>query len=195
MGTAAYIRVSTNDQTVEHQRLQVTSAGIAPDRWFTDTASGRDGADRPGFRDACNWLREGDTLVVVGVDRLGRSVREVAATLHELAQSPAAVAHEEVGDDRASAVVNPRGYGADRDRVPDAGGALEHRRTVGVVVEAVHRGEEHRLTSGHIVDRIFDHLEVRPKIPLPASKLRVAAVTEERRASQLHSADPGIKET
>ena len=88
MGTAAYLRVSTSDQTVEHQRLQVTSAGIAPDRWFTDSASGRDGADRPGFRDACNWLREGDTLVVVGVDRLGRSVREVAATLHELADKP-----------------------------------------------------------------------------------------------------------
>ena len=91
MGTAAYLRVSTSDQTVEHQRLQVTSAGIAPDRWFTDTASGRDGADRPGFREACNWLRESDTLVVVGVDRLGRSVREVAATLHELAEKGVAL--------------------------------------------------------------------------------------------------------
>jgi DNA invertase Pin-like site-specific DNA recombinase len=47
MGTAAYLRVSTSDQTVEHQRLQVTNAGIAPDRWFTDTASGRESADRP----------------------------------------------------------------------------------------------------------------------------------------------------
>lgn len=30
------------------------------------------------------WLREGDHLVVVAVDRLGRSVREVATALHEL---------------------------------------------------------------------------------------------------------------
>jgi hypothetical protein len=39
------------------------------------------------------WLRDGDHLVVVAVDRLGRSVREVVTALHELtARYPRSVA-------------------------------------------------------------------------------------------------------
>ena len=51
---------------------------------FTDTASGRAGSNRPAWTECMGWLREGDQLVVVAVDRLGRSVREVATALHEL---------------------------------------------------------------------------------------------------------------
>jgi hypothetical protein len=62
----------------------VAAAGIKPDRVFTDTASGRAGSDRPGWTECMGWLREGDHVVVVAVDRFGRSVREVATALHEL---------------------------------------------------------------------------------------------------------------
>jgi DNA invertase Pin-like site-specific DNA recombinase len=86
MSVAAYLRVSTTGQTTAQQLDQLAAAGIAPDRVFEDTASGRAGSDRPAWRECLAWLREGDTLVVVAVDRLGRSVREVAQTLHDLSE-------------------------------------------------------------------------------------------------------------
>jgi DNA invertase Pin-like site-specific DNA recombinase len=84
MATAAYCRVSTSGQTTAQQHDQIAAAGIIPDRLFEDVASGRAGSDRPGWRECAAWLREGDTLVVVAVDRLGRSVREVAQVMHDL---------------------------------------------------------------------------------------------------------------
>jgi DNA invertase Pin-like site-specific DNA recombinase len=84
--TAAYLRVSTTGQTTDQQRDQILGAGLLPDKVFTDTASGRAGAERPGWEECLVWLRAGDTLVVTAVDRLGRSVREVAATMHELTE-------------------------------------------------------------------------------------------------------------
>lgn len=84
MTTAAYLRVSTGQQSIDQQHDAIGAAGITPDRIFTDTASGRAGSDRPGWLECMGYLRNGDHLVVVAVDRLGRSVREVATALHEL---------------------------------------------------------------------------------------------------------------
>jgi DNA invertase Pin-like site-specific DNA recombinase len=84
MSTAAYLRVSTGQQSVDQQHDAIAAVGITPDRVFTDTASGRAGRNRPAWSECMGWLREGDQLVVVAVDRLGRSVREVATALHEL---------------------------------------------------------------------------------------------------------------
>lgn len=84
--TSAYLRVSTAGQSTDQQQDQITSAGVTPDKVFTDTAFGRAGSARPGWQDCLSWLREGDTLVVTAVDRLGRSVREVAAVMHELTE-------------------------------------------------------------------------------------------------------------
>jgi DNA invertase Pin-like site-specific DNA recombinase len=86
MSVAAYVRVSTTGQDTAQQLDQLSAAGVAPDRGFEDTASGRAGSDRPAWRECLTWLRDGDTLVVVAVDRLGRSVREVAQTLHDLSE-------------------------------------------------------------------------------------------------------------
>ena len=41
MSIAAYLRVSTGQQSVDQQRDALTAAGITPDRVFTNTASGR----------------------------------------------------------------------------------------------------------------------------------------------------------
>jgi len=81
---AAYFRVSTGQQSIDQQQDAIAAAGVIPDRVFTDTASGRTGSNRPGWTECIGWLREGDHLVVVAVDRLGRSVREVATAMHEL---------------------------------------------------------------------------------------------------------------
>jgi DNA invertase Pin-like site-specific DNA recombinase len=84
VSVAVYLRVSTGQQSVDQQRDVIAAAGLVPDRVFTDTASGRAGSDRPGWTECMGWLREGDHLIVAAVDRLGRSVREVATALHEL---------------------------------------------------------------------------------------------------------------
>lgn len=78
-----YARVSTLTQTLQQQEEQLTAAGAG--RIFSDVMSGaRD--DRPGFTECLAYLREGDTLVVWRLDRLGRTMRSVVNTLHELTE-------------------------------------------------------------------------------------------------------------
>src|SRR4051812_7251313 len=66
-----YARVSTTDQTLDLQLDALTNAGCT--KTFTDTVSGGT-AERPGLAEAFSHLRDGDTLVVWRLDRLGRSL-------------------------------------------------------------------------------------------------------------------------
>lgn len=78
-----YARVSTQDQNLELQLDALTKAGCQ--KVFEDTISGTR-ADRPGLGKALDMLREGDTLVVWKLDRLGRSVKqlvELVSALHK----------------------------------------------------------------------------------------------------------------
>ncbi|SIB34725.1 DNA recombinase [Mycobacteroides abscessus subsp. abscessus] len=84
MSTAAYLRVSTDHQSLDQQHDALAAASVEPDRVFSDKLSGRAGSERPGLSDALAWLRDGDRLVVVALDRLGRSVVEVTSTVAEL---------------------------------------------------------------------------------------------------------------
>ncbi len=76
-----YARVSTLDQTLALQQDALTTAGC--ERIFTDTASGAR-TDRPGLADALGHLRQGDTLVVWRLDRLGRSLAHLIDTIRDL---------------------------------------------------------------------------------------------------------------
>ncbi len=69
-----YARVSTQDQRLDVQHEAPTRSGC--ERTFDDTMSGKV-ADRPGLQKALDVLREGDTLVVWKLDRLGRSVKHL----------------------------------------------------------------------------------------------------------------------
>jgi len=69
-----YARVSTQDQNLELQREALNVAGCR--KLFEDKISGTR-ADRPGLGQALETLREGDTLVVWKLDRLGRSVKQL----------------------------------------------------------------------------------------------------------------------
>jgi DNA invertase Pin-like site-specific DNA recombinase len=69
-----YARVSTRDQNLDLQLAALSSAGC--DRIFEDTMSGTK-AGRPGLAKALEALREGDTLIVWKLDRLGRSVKDL----------------------------------------------------------------------------------------------------------------------
>src|SRR5258708_25315508 len=76
-----YARVSTQDQTLDLQTDALKQAGC--EKIFTDTTSGAK-SERPGLQDAMNHLRAGDTLVVWRLDRLGRTLKHLIATIAEL---------------------------------------------------------------------------------------------------------------
>ena len=76
-----YARVSTQDQNLELQLEALTKAGCL--KVFEDKVSGTR-ADRPGLGKAQEILRDGDTLVVWKLDRLGRSVKQLVDLVGEL---------------------------------------------------------------------------------------------------------------
>jgi DNA invertase Pin-like site-specific DNA recombinase len=78
-----YARVSTIDQSLDLQTDALRQAGCA--RIFTDTASGSL-AERPQLAAALDHLRQGDTLVVWRLDRLGRSLRHLVDTVADFEQ-------------------------------------------------------------------------------------------------------------
>lgn len=78
-----YARVSTQDQNLNLQIEALNKAGCKKN--FNDKVSGVR-AERPGLGKALEMLREGDTLVVWKLDRLGRSVKnlvDLVSDLHE----------------------------------------------------------------------------------------------------------------
>lgn len=86
MQTIFYARVSTADQTIEHQEKQAREAGFAIDRVVAD--HGVSGvstrlAERVEGKRLFDMLRTGDVLVVRWVDRLGRNYTDVTETIRE----------------------------------------------------------------------------------------------------------------
>lgn len=76
-----YTRVSTVAQTLDQQNDALTKAGVA--KTFYDTMSGaRD--DRPGLAALMEYVREGDTIVVWKLDRLGRNTLHILETVKAL---------------------------------------------------------------------------------------------------------------
>jgi DNA invertase Pin-like site-specific DNA recombinase len=78
-----YARVSTTDQHLDLQRDALKQARC--EKTFEDTMSGAK-AERPGLQHALAYLREGDTLVVWKLDRLGRSLRDLMTIMADLEQ-------------------------------------------------------------------------------------------------------------
>ena len=76
-----YAQVSTQEQTLDLQRDALQKAGCA--RLFTDVISGAK-QERRGLQEALSFIREGDTLVVWKLDRLGRSLRHLIAIVTAL---------------------------------------------------------------------------------------------------------------
>ncbi len=78
-----YARVSTTDQELRLQLDALTAAGC--EKVFTDKASGVK-ANRTGLTEALAFAREGDSLVVWKLDRLGRSMKGLIDLAAELEQ-------------------------------------------------------------------------------------------------------------
>ncbi len=84
--TFLYARVSTVDQTLDHQRTQAEAAGFTIDEVVAD--HGVSGVttrlvDRPQGKRLFDLLRSGDVLVVRWVDRLGRNYQDVTDTIRD----------------------------------------------------------------------------------------------------------------
>jgi DNA invertase Pin-like site-specific DNA recombinase len=76
--------VSTAGQDLDAQLVALTGSGVGPEQVFTDKLSRAVSTDRPGLAAMLHYAREGDTVVVTAIDRLGRSVAEVTRTIAEL---------------------------------------------------------------------------------------------------------------
>jgi DNA invertase Pin-like site-specific DNA recombinase len=95
-----YARVSTGDQDVAGQRIRLKAAGAT--RHFEDVVSGRT-FDRPGLRALLEYARPGDILMVVRLDRLGRSLRELLEVVERLKERSIALVSLEEKIDTSSA--------------------------------------------------------------------------------------------
>jgi DNA invertase Pin-like site-specific DNA recombinase len=99
-GILGYARVSTGDQDVAGQTMRLTQAGAI--KVFTDVRSGRS-MDRPGLKELLAYARKGDRLAIVRLDRLGRSLAELLATVTMLKERGIALLSLEEKIDTASA--------------------------------------------------------------------------------------------
>src|SRR5258708_7614113 len=79
--TVGYVRVSTNRQVTDRQNDALSAAGV--DRIFEDKTTGSK-FDRKGLNALLDYVREGDTVIVQSLDRLGRSLSEVIRTADDL---------------------------------------------------------------------------------------------------------------
>lgn len=80
-----YARVSTGHQSLNQQTDALAAAGVQAEHVHTDVLSGTSTREqRPGLAGLLDYARPGDTIVVVGIDRLGRNAAEVMTTIRDL---------------------------------------------------------------------------------------------------------------
>ena len=79
----AYARVSSKDQNLDRQLAALKKEKVF--RIFTDTVSGSS-TQRPGLDGALNYVRAGDQLIVVSMDRLARSLIDLHRLVDELTE-------------------------------------------------------------------------------------------------------------
>ena len=80
-----YARVSTNGQDLLLQNDALQKAGCPKKLIFTDKISGSSKV-RPGLDECLSQLKQGDTLLVWRLDRLGRSIRHLIDVVEDLRQ-------------------------------------------------------------------------------------------------------------
>ncbi|WP_029890333.1 recombinase family protein [Polycyclovorans algicola] len=85
MSRIAYYRVSTVGQSIEAQRAALGGGAAITKEFFDEGVSGTTkAAERTGFKAMLGYVREGDTLAVYAVDRLGRDALDVQANVRAL---------------------------------------------------------------------------------------------------------------
>ncbi len=78
MANVGYVRVSTVDQNTERQL-----DGVSLDKTYSEKVSGKS-ADRPELKAMMGYVREGDTVHVHSIDRLGRNTKDLLTIVEDL---------------------------------------------------------------------------------------------------------------
>ena len=82
----AYIRVSTDKQTVENQRFEdqkfATEKGLVIDKWVSEKVSGTKIANDRKLGPLLKRMKKGDTLIITEISRLGRNLMGIMSMLH-----------------------------------------------------------------------------------------------------------------
>ena len=88
MKVISYLRVSTDKQDIENQKLEIEKytqkLGLTVDMWIGVEMSSRKSFDKRKIDDLLSSLKKGDTLIVSELSRLSRSIREIHNILHTL---------------------------------------------------------------------------------------------------------------
>ena len=167
-GILGYARVNTGDQDVAGQTMRLEQAGAI--KVFTDVRSGKS-MDRPGLTELLAYARAGDTLAVVRLDRLGRSLGELLTVVKELKERGVALLSPEEKIDTSSA----------------AGELVFH--VFGAIAQFERRLNAERTKDGIVASRAKGKLPGRrPLNPVKASaalKLVEAGVSPTKAARQL----------
>jgi DNA invertase Pin-like site-specific DNA recombinase len=99
-----YARVSTGHQSLDQQVDALTAAGVESIRVYSDKLTGTSTREqRPGLAALLDYAREGDAIVTVGIDRLGRNAAEVMTTIRELGERGIVLRSLREGIDTANA--------------------------------------------------------------------------------------------
>lgn len=100
MSMFGYGRVSTVAQSTENQRLELEQAGYRLDFWFEDVGiSGKTHASQwPQFQKMLERIRQGETLVVAKLDRLGRDAVDVLQSVRQLQERGVHVIVHQLGN-------------------------------------------------------------------------------------------------
>lgn len=109
----AYIRVSTDKQTVENQRFEVQKfakeRGLEIDKWVSETVSGTRSANDRKLGPLLKKMRKGDTLIISEISRLGRNLMQIMSILNLCMSKDTAVMtvkeHYELGNNINSQVL------------------------------------------------------------------------------------------
>ncbi|MDO4623403.1 MAG: recombinase family protein [Eubacteriales bacterium] len=74
--TYGYVRISSKDQKEDRQVIALKEFGVDAECIFMDKLSGKD-FNRPSYKKLMDMLKEGDTLIIKSIDRLGRNYEEI----------------------------------------------------------------------------------------------------------------------
>ena len=152
----AYVRVSSVDQNTERQLESIN--GQSPDKTFTDKCSGKD-TKRPQLEAMLAYVREGDTVVVHSLDRLGRNLDDLRKVVTDLNSRGVAVYFLKegltfTGDDSDSSMsklmFNMLGAFAEFER-----SLIRERQREGIALakkKGVYRGRKPSLTGEQAAD-------------------------------------------
>lgn len=103
MSVIAYTRVSTDDQTCENQRRAIEARYNVSKTFSDDGVSGGIAAAlRPAMASLLAYVRDGDTVIVSAIDRLGRDTIDVLTTVQALKEKGVSVVSMREGFDLAT---------------------------------------------------------------------------------------------